>query len=248
VLIYSDPYLLTTFLVEKAIENGATLIQAKATQLTMSNNTISKVHAITSSGEQISLDCDALVIAAGPWTGELTRTFNLPNPIPITSYAGHSIVLRLSTPNDITSDERKSVSDSCLFMSLSISRNSYHPEIFPRPNGQIYICGINSDLPLPSTPLLAQPIPTTISQLHSIADSLFGDTYVVEKEQVCFRPMTGHGEPFVGSVRGVNGVWVGAGHSFWGITLGLGTGLVLSEMVLGRSEGELSADVSGLRP
>jgi len=245
--VFSDPYLLTTFLVEKAVENGAKLIQAKANTITLQNNTISKVHATTSaSGEQISLDCDALVIAAGPWTGELTRTFKLPNPISVTSYAGHSIILRLLSAE---SKDTPSVSDSCLFMSLSTSHNSYHPEIFPRPNGQIYICGVNANLPLPSNPLLAEPISASMSQLHTIADSLFGhNNYIVDKEQLCFRPMTNHGEPFVGEVKGVKGVWVGAGHSFWGITLGPGTGCVLSEMVLRKSEGELSADISELRP
>lgn len=56
--------------------------------------------------------------------------------------------------------------------------------------------------------------------------------------------MTSHGDPFVGPVPDYEGLWVGAGHTFWGITLGPGTGKVLAEMV--QSEGELSADVSDL--
>lgn len=55
--------------------------------------------------------------------------------------------------------------------------------------------------------------------------------------------MTAHGDPFVGPVPGVKGIWVGAGHTFWGITLGPGTGKVLAEMVLGE---EPSADVRDL--
>jgi glycine/D-amino acid oxidase-like deaminating enzyme len=55
--------------------------------------------------------------------------------------------------------------------------------------------------------------------------------------------MTEFGELFLGPVPEVKGVWIGAGHSFWGITLGPGTGKVLSEMVLGE---ELSADISPL--
>lgn len=44
-------------------------------------------------------------------------------------------------------------------------------------------------------------------------------------------------------VEGGGKVFVCAGHGPWGISLSLGTGLVLAEMVLGR---ELSADVSQL--
>lgn len=198
--------------------------------LSIENNHVKGIHVADASGKALSLPCDVLVIAAGPWTGSLSKRLGLPTPIPVFSYAGHSLLVRPSAP----------VTKECLFMTLATPTSSYHPEIFPRRSGEVYIGGINEDLGLPEDPVAATPQKSEIRKLVEIADTLFAE-YTIEKEQLCFRPMTEHGDPFVCPVPEVEGVFVGAGHSFWGLTLGPGTGKVLSEMVLGE---ELSADVS----
>lgn len=247
-LMSSDPYLLTMFLVEEAVRKGAEFVQAAATKLDIQDGQVKAVHAIRQDGTSLTIACDNIVIAAGPWTCALSKRL-LPShssseSIPITSYAGHSIIIRPTSMATTTTH----LPAECLFMTLKTRQNSsYNPEIFPRSSGQVYLCGINSaHLPLPSTPLAALPQPKEISKLKDIAETLFGE-YTLEKEQLCFRPMTSHGDPFVGPVGGVEGVYVGAGHSFWGITLGPGTGKVLAEMVLGEHSC-LSADVSALAP
>jgi glycine/D-amino acid oxidase-like deaminating enzyme len=227
----SDPYLLTTFLLEAAEAKGAEYIQARATNLSTEVNKVKIVHATRVDGSTISLTCNNLVIATGPWTGQLSRTL-LEKTIPVTSYAGHSIIVRPIT----------ATSEDCLFLALSTKKSSYHPEIFPRLSGQVYICGVNDTLPLPESPDAATPRPRDMDKLRDIASSILED-YTVDAEQLCFRPMTEHGEPFVSAVPGAEGVWVGAGHSFWGITLGPGTGRVLSEMILRE---DLSADIGQL--
>lgn len=71
----------------------------------------------------------------------------------------------------------------------------------------------------------------------------------LQRAALCFRPVTPTGRPVIArmheadlgdGVRVPGGVFVATGHGPWGISLGLGTGLVVSEMVLGR---ETSADV-----
>jgi glycine/D-amino acid oxidase-like deaminating enzyme len=182
-------------------------------------------------GTNLSLPCDNVVIAAGPWTGPLSKSL-LPTPIPITPYAGHSVVLRPSAK----------VTEDCLFMTLNTQHSSY-PEIFPRPGGEIYIGGVNDNLALPPTPEDVVLQERDLKKLRDIADEIFTD-YTIEKEQLCFRPMTESATPFISPVPEVSGAYVGAGHSYSGIMLGPGTGKVLSEMVLGK---ELSADVSQLK-
>ncbi len=219
------------FLVEEAGRRGAEFVQAEATKLDIKDGIVDRVHAKRLDGSTLEIPCDNVVIAAGPWTGPLSEKL-LPKPIPVTSYAGHSIIIRPSTT--LTAD--------CLFMTLNTQKTSYHPEIFPRTSGELYICGVNENLPLSPTPVDAIPQPKDISKLKDIADTLFSE-YTLEKEQLCFRPMTQHGEPFVGPVPQVKGVFVGAGHSFWGITLGPGTGKVLAELILNEA---LSADITAL--
>jgi len=76
----------------------------------------------------------------------------------------------------------------------------------------------------------------------------------VVRAGLCFRPVTERGVPYVTRLKdeqlgiktrggGEGGVFVAAGHGPWGISLSLGTGKVMAEMMAGR---ETSADVSGL--
>lgn len=80
------------------------------------------------------------------------------------------------------------------------------------------------------------------------------DDLEVLREALCFRPWTESGRPIVTRVgdwvlgSGVvsppgGGVFMAAGHGPWGISLSLGTGKVMAEMVMGV---KTSADVSGL--
>jgi len=125
---------------------------------------------------------------------------------------------------------------------IHTDHTSYRAQIFPRNSGEIYICGINDELPLPSTPEAAIPIATEIAKLKETADTILPE-FSIETEQLCFRPMTAEGLPFIGLYPGIEGLYVAAGHSHYGIILGPGTGKVLSEMILGE---ELSADLSQL--
>lgn len=58
-----------------------------------------------------------------------------------------------------------------------------------------------------------------------------------EWEPHCFEST---GERFGGLKVGNGGVWIASGHGPWGISLSLGTGLVVSELVEGR---KTSADI-----
>lgn len=133
-----------------------------------------------------------------------------------------------------TTHSRMFVSDGSRPKEL-LWRRSYSPS-----SGEIYISGINDSYELPPTPEAAIPLATEIAKLKEIADTLL-PVYRIKKEQLCFRPMTESGNPFIGLYPQVTGVYIGAGHSHFGIILGPGTGKVLSEMIMGE---ELTTDVS----
>lgn len=99
--------------------------------------------------------------------------------------------------------------------------------------------------------------------LESSDDIPNTDDLEVLREGLCFRPVTNHGSPIISRVgdellgtdiktgsldgssegRKKGGVFIAAGHGPWGISLSLGTGKLVAEMVDGVNT---SADITGL--
>ena len=84
----------------------------------------------------------------------------------------------------------------------------------------------------------------------SVAALLGDDEVDVLGTGFCHRPVSRSGPPLLTGltsqqtgVRLHGGIWVSAGHGPWGISMSLGTGLVLAELILRYSP---SADVSQL--
>jgi glycine/D-amino acid oxidase-like deaminating enzyme len=138
----------------------------------------------------------------------------------------------------------------------------FAPEIFSRLGGEIYIAGLNdSSIPLPVLATETIPLDEAVRQLQEVAARLVvaddDDKLEVVRKGLCFRPVVStRATPVIGRVSdlklggglrtregGEGGVFVGAGHGPWGISLSLGTGKVLAEMVEGR---DTSVDVRQL--
>lgn len=140
--------------------------------------------------------------------------------------------------------------------------------MFSRADGYIYVAGLNSATePLPHLPADARAgiRREAIERLRGTARLVLGSTtdgdddddeIEVIREGLCFRPATARGTPILDRIPdawlgpGVKtrpgaegGVYLAAGHGPWGISLSLGTGMVMAEMMQGR---EVSADVGGL--
>lgn len=142
------------------------------------------------------------------------------------------------------------------------SDTAYSPELYARVGGEIYIAGVNSSsIPLPNLATASRPQESSISQLKATANKLLTNEsdkndLEVLREGLCFRPVTERGTPILTRIEdrdlgdgkgtrggGDGGVWLAAGHGPWGITLSLGTGKVMAEMMIGN---RTSADVQEL--
>lgn len=205
---------------------------------------------------ETEVPCTHLVLAAGAWTAKvfsnLFPEFSL--HIPISPLAGHSILLRspLWPPapdlsplrsTSLSKGKPSSTNFSCHAVFTSDTAD-YNPELFSRLPGYVYIAGLNSSTyPLPSLPTKRIIDPESISTLMATAKRLMGEELEVLREGVCWRPLSARGTPCLGKIRGKQGVWIAAGHGAWGISLSLGTGKVMAEMLQGK---ETSADVSAL--
>ncbi|KAF3901935.1 hypothetical protein ABW21_db0208006 [Orbilia brochopaga] len=242
-----DPQELCQFLLEQVQQRGVT-VRYPATPLrvgrTAAGELESLVFADGESGEEV-LPCSHILISAGPWSGRVFETL-FPGPsyrLPISSLAGHSIVVR--TPIYQPQQEDDTGSD-CHAVFAGIDGLAWHPELFSRVNGDIYLAGLNSStIPLPDVATDVKAQTGDIEELVSLADDLVGESNVtVVKTGLCHRPVTPAGRPMLARIPddvldiktakgGKGGVYVCAGHGPWGISLSLGSGKVMSDMMMG---------------
>ncbi|KAI2611795.1 FAD dependent oxidoreductase [Hypoxylon sp. NC1633] len=255
-----DPLLLSQFLLQKCIDAGIHLhhpAKALSVQTDTRDELSSICIAATQSSTETDIPCTNIVVAAGAWSPHVFATLfpTSAHKLPVSSLAGHSLVVR--SPR--WTKEHEGGGCHAVFMT---SQPGYSPEIFSRVGGDIYIAGLNSAAePLPPLATDAkdriakeaiEKLRGTVGEVLGVADA---DLEVV-REGLCFRPVTERGTPFLGRVpdawlgAGIaarpaaqGGVYLACGHGPWGISLSLGTGKVMAEMIQGRA---LSADVSGL--
>lgn len=124
----------------------------------------------------------------------------------------------------------------------------HEPEVYPRPDGTVYVCGE------PEHPAL----PATADDVHvhdETADAVVEHCAVaapplaaarVQRRSACFLPSTADGLPMLGAVEGVGGAYVATGHSCWGILNAPATGAAMAELIV---EGRASCvDLSPFDP
>lgn len=204
--------------------------------------------------------CDSLVVAAGCWTPTAFRTLfpDAPHPPPIDSHAGFSVRVRSRHWQQGTDAAAWAGPCHAIFTS---DPSGFSPELFTRMGSELWLGGLNdAQLALPTDPMDVTPDPDAIERVLAMGRELCGEDIEVLDSGVCFRPVTPSRKPAIARMSGAalgsgvtprpragagvpGGVYVGAGHGPWGISMSLGTGLVLAEMILGR---ETSADVEAL--
>ncbi|KAI1379980.1 FAD dependent oxidoreductase [Hypoxylon crocopeplum] len=253
-----DPLQLSQYLLQKCIDAGVHLhhpAKAISIQTDMRNELSSICIADTQSSTETDIPCTNVVIAAGAWSPQVFATLFPTSKfkLPVSSLAGHSLVVK--SPR--WTREHEGHGCHAVFMT---SQPGYSPEIFSRMGGHIYIAGLNSATePLPglATDSKGRIAKSAIEKLRETVREVLGeDDLEVVREGLCFRPVTDRGTPFLSRIPDrclgpavstrpapEGGVYLAAGHGPWGISMSLGTGKVMAEMIQGR---ELSADVSGL--
>jgi hypothetical protein len=91
---------------------------------------------------------------------------------------------------------------------------SLEPEVYPRPNGTTYICGVaDEDAPVPPTAADVLPRPAAIAALQGVAASVSQELGAAEllQEQACYLPTTEDGLPLIGRVPGLENAYVATG-------------------------------------
>jgi glycine/D-amino acid oxidase-like deaminating enzyme len=204
------------------------------------------------SDKTVDIACNDLIVSSGPWTTSVLSTLfpdRPPSSLPqVASLPGHSVILRSKHWPQPGLDLY-----DCHALFITDPSSGFSPELFSRVGGEIYIAGLNdAESPLPVTSAsLTTPDSNDVRRLIGLAGRLFkdGDEVEIIREGLCFRPITSNGIPIIGRLGAISeegfNVWVASGHGPWGISLSLGTGLVLSQLVMGLPT---SANVQKLAP
>ncbi|TVY92761.1 putative oxidoreductase [Lachnellula willkommii] len=256
-----DPRRLCEFLLAACLERGVQLHHpARAVSIDKDmRDELSSIRLVNTKTNMVSdIPCSKILIAAGAWSPQVFSTLfpTSQTKIPISSLAGYSLVVR--SPRWSKEDEGKGC--HAIFTS---DEDGYSPELFSRMGGEIYIAGLNdASLALPGLATESKIEEIAVNKLRKTAQRLLGISENLEEIEIvrkglCFRPVTKQGTPIIAKIHdenlgglstrgaGEGGVWLAAGHGPWGISLSLGTGKVMSEMILGKLT---SVNVEGLRP
>jgi glycine/D-amino acid oxidase-like deaminating enzyme len=178
---------------------------------------------------------DAVVLAMGPWTGRVAGVHTLPR---VQGLKGYSVTL--AAPD---------VPPHAIFMDYRLaSGRVLEPEIIPRPDGEVYVCGMADPQPLPDSADGVEVSDSACAVLARaaghVSTGLAGA--VVTRRQACYRPVTDDGLPLIGRVPAVKQAFVATGHGPWGMLNAPATGLALSELIA--DGGARSVDLRAFDP
>jgi len=209
------PTQFTTALIDAAHAHGATLRYGVVEDIVQRGGAVCGVRI---DGE--TLGADAVVLAMGPWTGRLATRLSLPR---IYGLKGYSVTV-----------EAPDVPAHALFLDYRTADGRHlEPEIFPRPDGTVYVCGMRDHQPLPES---AEGVEVSDAACDVLAGALFRVSASLARARItrraaCYRPVTDDGLPLIGRVPGVTGAYVATGHGPWGMLNAPATGLALAESI-----------------
>ncbi|KAI3953491.1 hypothetical protein MKW92_021141 [Papaver armeniacum] len=173
------------------------------------------------------IETDSVVLALGPWSSRLSMISSLFN---VSALKAHSIVLIPKDPTAIT--------PHALFLTYKAANGGepMDPEVYPRPTGEVYVCGMSVKGEVPDNPEEIMGDPESIKVLKRVAGTVSSHLnegeVEVKAEQACYLPLTDDDKPVIGEMPNVKGCYVATGHSCWGILNGPATGAAMAELVL----------------
>jgi glycine/D-amino acid oxidase-like deaminating enzyme len=167
-----------------------------------------------------TIEADAVVLAMGPWTSRAVRGLRLPA---VHGLKGYSVTLAGAR-----------LPAHALFVDYrTADGRALEPEIVPRPDGDVYVCGMADPAPLPDSPEAVTVNDEACAILARaagrVSTALAGAR--ITRRQACYRPVTDDGLPLIGRVPGVTGAYVATGHGPWGMLNAPATGLALAELI-----------------
>ncbi|GAX19142.1 hypothetical protein FisN_3Lh084 [Fistulifera solaris] len=224
--------------VEKMLEKHADrihVVKGTCTGVTCTEqNQVSSVEYSDENNKACTLTADTVIVSAGPWSCAAEDWFDGALKLPMEGVKSTSIVWK--KPESI-----ETVDATALFCGED-RRFGTHLEVYPRPNGEIYICGIGGSDYI-STEELKQGafrnecnaknarVKAAVASFQEMS-STYRQNGELERQQACMRPCPPDAMPYMGVVPGYSGAYINAGHNCWGIAWAPACGQAIAELIL----------------
>eukprot|EP00186_Timspurckia_oligopyrenoides_P005088 CAMPEP_0182443216 /NCGR_PEP_ID=MMETSP1172-20130603/1996_1 /TAXON_ID=708627 /ORGANISM="Timspurckia oligopyrenoides, Strain CCMP3278" /LENGTH=377 /DNA_ID=CAMNT_0024638405 /DNA_START=126 /DNA_END=1259 /DNA_ORIENTATION=+ len=222
------PYELTTKLMNSAMENGCELKIGKVSGFTKDLESNS-VNGICFESSEI-LKCDEIVIAMGMWSTVCTQ------------WLGYSLPMEGIQSTSVIYKSSEAVDKNPYALFCAEDRNGCHLEVYPRSNGEVYVCGIGGSLILKESDVNSEQgtdsavkVKPDESRVRAATDSLskiMNASQNIIKTQACIRPCTIDAIPVLGKLENHQNVFLASGHNCWGILWAPATGKSMAELIL----------------
>ena len=174
-----------------AQRSGARLVTGRVTAANISSGAVTGLQL--RSGD--CLEADIVVLCMGPWTGRGLEMFGV-CPSLVGGHRAHSITIKLSDP------AKSGIDNTALFLS-----NLREPELYPRPDGTVYMCGgCQADQPpLPADPAEVKVDLEATRQIKTLAGQISDQLGAAEsyESSACYLPHSQDGSPIIGRISKV---------------------------------------------
>lgn len=204
------PYLFTTSMWDLARAKGVALLKGKATSILKHDGKVTGVdYTDGNTREPATIPATHVILAAGAWSSSLLSS------LPITGTRAHSVTIRPKLTAEI--------SPYVLFTEISLPatgrKQTVDPEIYARPDGEVYACGPGDNSPLPDTvdDVVVDESACDSVYMHASSISQVLREGTIEKRQACFLPSVSvGGGPIVGDAGHIaKGLVIATGHTCW---------------------------------
>ncbi|KAI9008831.1 FAD dependent oxidoreductase [Phycomyces nitens] len=217
------PGLFTRHLLEVAQKTGRVKIECGqgVRELAYRNKSVTGVIL----EDRREIKADSVVVCMGPWSGQLPlKGRSKRGQLPITGARAHSIILQ---------PEYKFTAQ-VLFTAVVEGKKSHEPEVYPRPDGTVYLCGATDNEPLPKSAEDVPVDPAAITLLQNLAGKISSQLFsaTLSTGQACYLPISRDNTPLIGLHPAYDNLFVATGHSCWGILNAPATGLMMAELLL----------------
>jgi glycine oxidase len=212
-----ESHRLTVALSEAAQHFGAALLDGEVTGLVHRDGRVTGALV-----GDMTVPCDAVVVAMGPWSGVAEAWLGV--PLPVEPLKGEIIRMRIDGPP------------------LPFDVVTPAISLFARPGRHVWLASTQQRLGFDREPS-AWGYQTLHEPAVALMPSLTEASLV--QQTACLRPITPDDLPITGAVPGWQGAYIATAGSTKGILLGPGMGKAISDLILtGRTE----LSIGGMRP